>query len=115
MNTILKMQNVSKSFGGVHALVDVHLTVGRGEIHALMGENGAGKSTLMNVLTGVIPMDKGTIEFDGKEYPRPTIRQMEEAGIAFGKNCSGPAAQKHKKSGDALRGISGLRANQTAA
>ena len=83
MNTILKMQNVSKSFGGVHALVDVHLTVGRGEIHALMGENGAGKSTLMNVLTGVIPMDKGTIEFDGKEYPRPTIRQMEEAGIAF--------------------------------
>ena len=83
MNTILKMQNVSKSFGGVHALVDVHLTVGRGEIHALMGENGAGKSTLMNVLTGVIPLDKGTIEFDGKEYPRPTIRQMEEAGIAF--------------------------------
>ena len=83
MNTILKMQNVSKSFGGVHALVDVHLTVGRGEIHALMGENGAGKSTLMNVLTGVIPMDEGTIEFDGKNYPRPTIRQMEDAGIAF--------------------------------
>ena len=83
MNSILKMSNVSKSFGGVHALVDVHLTVGRGEIHALMGENGAGKSTLMNVLTGVIPLDKGTIEFDGKEYPRPTIRQMEEAGIAF--------------------------------
>ena len=83
MNTILQMRNVSKSFGGVHALVDVHLTVGRGEIHALMGENGAGKSTLMNVLTGVIPMDKGSIEFDGKEYPRPTIRQMEEAGIAF--------------------------------
>ena len=83
MNSILKMSNVSKSFGGVHALVDVHLTVGRGEIHALMGENGAGKSTLMNVLTGVIPLDKGTIEFDGKEYPRPTIRQMEDAGIAF--------------------------------
>lgn len=83
MNTILKMRNVSKSFGGVHALVDVHLTVGRGEIHALMGENGAGKSTLMNVLTGVIPMDEGSIEFDGKSYSRPTIRQMEEAGIAF--------------------------------
>ena len=83
MNTILQMRNVSKSFGGVHALVDVHLTVGRGEIHALMGENGAGKSTLMNVLTGVIPMDAGSIEFDGKTYARPTIRQMEEAGIAF--------------------------------
>ena len=83
MNNILQMQNVSKSFGGVHALVDVHLTVARGEIHALMGENGAGKSTLMNVLTGVIPMDAGSIEFDGKSYSRPTIRQMEEAGIAF--------------------------------
>ena len=83
MNNILQMQNVYKSFGGVHALVDVHLTVGRGEIHALMGENGAGKSTLMNVLTGVIPMDEGTIEFDGKQYTHPTIRQMEDAGIAF--------------------------------
>ena len=83
MNTILRMCNISKSFGGVRALVDVHLTVGKGEIHALMGENGAGKSTLMNVLTGVVPLDEGTIEFDGKLYPRPTIRQMEEAGIAF--------------------------------
>ena len=83
MENILQMRNVSKSFGGVRALVDVHLTVGRGEIHALMGENGAGKSTLMNVLTGVVPMDEGTIEFDGKHYPRPTIRQMEDAGIAF--------------------------------
>lgn len=83
MNNILQMQNISKSFGGVRALADVHLTVGRGEIHALMGENGAGKSTLMNVLTGVIPMDEGTIEFDGKSYVHPTIRQMEDAGIAF--------------------------------
>ena len=83
MNTILKMQGISKSFGGVHALVDVHLDVAKGEIHALLGENGAGKSTLMNILTGVIPMDKGHIEFDGKTYSQPTIRQMEEAGIAF--------------------------------
>ena len=83
MNTILNMQGVSKSFGGVHALVDVHLQVGYGEIHALLGENGAGKSTLMNILTGVIPMDKGTIEFEGKVYPEPTIRLMESAGIAF--------------------------------
>lgn len=83
MNTILNMQGISKSFGGVHALVDVHLEVERGEIHALLGENGAGKSTLMNVLTGVIPMDAGTVEFDGKTYPNPTIRMMEDAGIAF--------------------------------
>ena len=83
MNNILKMQNVSKAFGGVHALTNVHLDVNRGEIHALMGENGAGKSTLMNILTGVIPMEEGQIEFDGKNYPHPSIKQMEEAGIAF--------------------------------
>lgn len=83
MNRILQMQGISKSFGGVHALTDVHLDVERGEIHALLGENGAGKSTLMNILTGVIPMDTGRIEFDGKLYSQPTIRQMEQAGIAF--------------------------------
>lgn len=83
MNTILQMQGISKSFGGVHALVDVHLEVEKGEIHALLGENGAGKSTLMNILTGVVPMDEGHIEFDGKVYAQPTIRQMEDAGIAF--------------------------------
>ena len=83
MNTILQMQGISKSFGGVHALVDGHLDVEKGEVHALLGENGAGKSTLMNIRTGVIPMDKGRIEFDGKVYAQPTIRQMEEAGIAF--------------------------------
>ena len=83
MNTLLQMRGISKSFGGVHALTDVHLDVEKGEIHALLGENGAGKSTLMNILTGIVPMDEGHIEFDGKVYVRPSIRQMEEAGIAF--------------------------------
>ena len=83
MEPILQMQGITKSFGGVHALTDVNLEVRAGEIHALLGENGAGKSTLMNILTGVIPMDSGTIRFDGKPYPHPTISMMEKAGIAF--------------------------------
>ena len=70
---ILEMQHISKAFGGVIALSDVHLTVEAGEIHALLGENGAGKSTLMNILTGVITTDAGEIHFDGKSYPNPTI------------------------------------------
>ena len=81
--TILEMNHVSKAFGGSQALSDIHLSVETGEIHALLGENGAGKSTLMNILTGVIPADAGTITFDGKSYPTPTIQQMETAGIAF--------------------------------
>ena len=80
---ILEMNHVSKAFGGAKALNDIHLTVEEGEIHALLGENGAGKSTLMNILTGVIPADEGSITFLGKDYPSPTIKQMEEAGIAF--------------------------------
>ncbi len=81
--TILEMKHVSKAFGGSKALSDIHFSVEEGEIHALLGENGAGKSTLMNILTGVIPADTGEISFLGRSYPSPTIRQMEEAGIAF--------------------------------
>ncbi len=80
---ILEMNHVSKAFGGAKALSDIHLSVEEGEIHALLGENGAGKSTLMNILTGVLPADEGSITFLGKDYPSPTIKQMEEAGIAF--------------------------------
>ena len=80
---ILEMNHIFKSFGGVKALQDVQLTVKKGEIMALMGENGAGKSTLMNILTGVISKDSGSVVFDGKHYEDPTIKQMEDAGIAF--------------------------------
>lgn len=80
---LLEMDHVSKAFGGSQALLDVHLSVEEGEIHALLGENGAGKSTLMNILTGVLPADSGSIRFQGKDYPTPTIHQMEQAGIAF--------------------------------
>ena len=81
--TILEMKHVSKAFGGSKALTDIQFSVEEGEIHALLGENGAGKSTLMNILTGVIPADSGTIRFLDKDYPAPTIQQMEAAGIAF--------------------------------
>lgn len=83
MSKLLHMQGIYKSFDGSNALTDASLTVNTGEIHALLGENGAGKSTLMNILTGVVGADSGDIEFDGKSYPYPTIRQMQQAGIAF--------------------------------
>ena len=80
---ILDLKNISKSFGGNHVLNRVSLSVEEGEIHALLGENGAGKSTLMNILTGVLPADEGSVCFLGQEYPNPTIQQMSAAGIAF--------------------------------
>lgn len=80
---LLKMTNISKSFFGVTVLDNVTLEVGRGEVHALIGENGAGKSTLMNILAGVHASDSGNIIFNGKELVHNSIKGAESAGIAF--------------------------------
>ena len=64
---ILEMEGISKRFPGVVALDQVSLTVGTGEIVALIGENGAGKSTLMKILGGVTEPSQGTIRIDGRE------------------------------------------------
>ncbi len=81
--TILTMNDIDKSFPGVHALDHVHFDVKRGEVHALMGENGAGKSTLMKVLTGIYTKDSGTIEFEGKEVEFHNAREAQDAGVVI--------------------------------
>lgn len=63
----LTLNGITKHFPGVKALQNVELTVLPGEIHALCGENGAGKSTLMNVLSGNLQPDSGTIALNGRE------------------------------------------------
>jgi ABC-type sugar transport system ATPase subunit len=65
---VLRMTGISKSFGATKALDDVSFVLGRGEVHALIGENGAGKSTMMKVLSGAIPPDAGRMEIDGRPY-----------------------------------------------
>jgi len=65
---ILRMSGVSKSFGATRALDDVGFALGRGEVHALIGENGAGKSTLMKILSGALAPDAGRMEIDGRPY-----------------------------------------------
>lgn len=77
------MNGVCKAFNGIQVLKNVSLHVEAGEVHALLGENGAGKSTLMNVLTGVHDKDAGTVVFDGKEMTDISVKQSEDAGIAF--------------------------------
>ena len=80
---ILRVNGLSKRFGGVQALDNVDFDLRYGEIHALVGENGAGKSTLIKVLGGVYSRDSGTVEFEGKEviFNRPI--EAQEAGIAI--------------------------------
>jgi len=79
----LTMKGIVKSFGANDVLKAVDFHLGEGEICALLGENGAGKSTLMNILGGVLPADKGTIELDGKPVVFANPAQSLGAGIAF--------------------------------
>jgi D-xylose transport system ATP-binding protein len=62
---VLEVEGASKSFGGVAALNDVSLTLGRGEIVALVGDNGAGKSTLIKCVSGAHRLDRGTVRLAG--------------------------------------------------
>ncbi|WP_410093927.1 multiple monosaccharide ABC transporter ATP-binding protein [Streptomyces sp. MS191] len=82
---MLEMRGITKSFPGVTALSDVHLTVRAGEVHALCGENGAGKSTLMKVLSGVHPQGsyEGDVLFEGEPVSFRDIRDAERRGIVI--------------------------------
>ena len=77
----LEMQGISMEFPGVKALDDVHFSVKRGEIHALVGANGAGKSTLMKVLAGAYTSYEGTILFDGVPLAIDSPNAAKRAGI----------------------------------
>ena len=78
---ILRMEGVSKRYGGVRALADADLTVFAGRIHAILGENGAGKSTLIKILSGVVAPDAGRIVLDGAEVAFDSPAAANRAGI----------------------------------
>ena len=65
----IELKNVSKSFGGVHALSDVSLSFGGGKIYGLLGPNGAGKTTLLNIITNRLYADCGEVLIDGESAP----------------------------------------------
>lgn len=79
---ILKAQNLSKRFMGIHALSDVSLEVIRGEILGVIGPNGAGKTTLFNVLTGLFNPETGHIELDGSAITRFMPHRRVRLGMA---------------------------------
>jgi ABC-type uncharacterized transport system ATPase subunit len=79
----VRMSGISRRFGSVQALDDVHFEVRRGEIHALLGENGAGKSTLMRVLAGLDTPDAGVVEILGETVDHFDPRAIRRRGVAM--------------------------------
>ncbi|MFE2427925.1 sugar ABC transporter ATP-binding protein [Streptomyces sp. NPDC059373] len=79
---VIRVRDLTKSFGGAAALRNVSLDIHPGEVHALMGMNGAGKSTLVQMLCGVHQADRGTIEIGGSVQDALTARRARRLGIA---------------------------------
>ena len=82
MTTLLKIQNVSKNFGGFAALSGVNLEIGQGERFGLIGPNGSGKTTLINCVSGALRNERGSIVFDGEDVTRLPAYQRTRRGIA---------------------------------
>lgn len=71
--TVLKLENISKSFGAIQALDGVNLSLDAGEVLGLMGDNGAGKSTLIKIIAGNFKQSSGSISFEDQnvEFSKP--------------------------------------------
>ncbi|MEN2999101.1 MAG: ABC transporter ATP-binding protein [Acidilobaceae archaeon] len=80
-NPILRARGVSKYFGKLKALDNVDLDIPRGAVTLLIGPNGSGKTTLVNVITGALVADEGTIEFEGKDITRLPPHERFKLGI----------------------------------
>jgi simple sugar transport system ATP-binding protein len=78
---LVEMRHIEKSYGRVHALRDVNLTIRRGEIVGLLGDNGAGKSTLIKVLSGAVPYTSGEIRIKGQPVTMTSTNDAISAGI----------------------------------
>ena len=77
----LRVEGITKSFGGVQALKGVSLEINSGEIHCLAGENGSGKSTLIKIISGVYEPDSGGIELYGRHFSRLNPKEAIRLGI----------------------------------
>ncbi|SHN41909.1 ABC transporter ATP-binding protein [Cryptosporangium aurantiacum] len=83
MTPVLRLDNLSRSFGGVFAVRDVSLAVPSGETRGLIGPNGAGKSTLFNLVAGLLRPDAGRVALEGDEVTRLPAHRRAAQGVAI--------------------------------
>jgi branched-chain amino acid transport system ATP-binding protein len=79
---LLRVENVSKRFGGLRAVDQASLTAEAGQITALIGPNGAGKTTLFSIITGFLPPSQGRIVYDGADITGVPPHRLARRGIA---------------------------------
>ena len=83
---LVELRKVNKSFGRLHVLKDVDLSVGMGEVVVVLGPSGSGKSTLLRCVNGLEPVDSGEVHFDGKDVSkagRSIHKLRSEIGMVF--------------------------------
>ncbi|MFH1211417.1 MAG: ATP-binding cassette domain-containing protein, partial [Candidatus Woesearchaeota archaeon] len=79
---MLKIQNLSKNFGGIKAVNNCSFEIKKGKITALIGPNGSGKSTIFNLISGILKADSGRILFNGKDIVNLSIDKISNIGIS---------------------------------
>ena len=87
---LIKVENVSKSFGGVRANHEISISVPEGKITGLIGPNGSGKTTLFNSIVGYHPIDGGSIKFENREISNLMVPQILPPWRRRGRTFSGP-------------------------
>lgn len=80
---MLKVNNLNVSYGPIHALKGISLEVYAGEIVTLIGSNGAGKSTTLNSITGLVPIENGTVELNGKNITNMPTHKIVTHGMSL--------------------------------
>lgn len=80
--SMLEVNNLSISFGGLRAVDEFNLSIEKGELYGLIGPNGAGKTTVFNLLTGVYQPTEGIVMLDGKDITGKKITDINKAGMA---------------------------------
>jgi branched-chain amino acid transport system ATP-binding protein len=78
---MLKVAGADKSFGGLHVLKHIDVTIEQGRIHGIIGPNGSGKTTLFNCISGLIPLDGGRILFDGRDITALRADRIANLGL----------------------------------
>ncbi len=82
MQTMLDVNNLSISFGGLRAVDGFNISIEKGQLYGLIGPNGAGKTTVFNLLTGVYKPDEGIVKLDGQDITPLNTIEINKTGIA---------------------------------